>query len=212
MNIKYKEVRKMTIKEMIKKYRLTLVGEDSVQAGNSKEARKNLAELQAAKSEIIAELKAQKEAEENKLKEEIRKIESGEEKIVLHYYDGEYLQGYAVHGKAADLLEKLGLAKYVDGWGYRVSDETVNALGEEFTYPEAVEYVAPRKAAEAAEKTKKEAEKKAKFVEAKATGKPIELHRYVDDCNDPHEECSTDIITVWAMPDGTIKTTRRHTW
>ena len=70
MNIKHKEVRKMTIKEMIKKYRLTLVGEDSVQAGNIKEARKNLSKLQAAKSEIIAELKAQKEAEENKLKEE----------------------------------------------------------------------------------------------------------------------------------------------
>jgi len=50
------------------------------------------------------------------------------------------------------------------------------------------------------------------FDTAKATGEKQELKRYMTDCNDPHEECSTDVVTVWAMPDGSEKTTRMHTW
>ena len=67
----------------------------------------------------------------------------GERKIVLHWHDGEYLSGWEVFGEAADLLEEIGLAKYVMDWGYHVSNETVNALGEEFTYLQAVEYARP---------------------------------------------------------------------
>ena len=202
----------MTINEMIKKYRLTLVGEDRVQVGNSKEAKKNMDALRAAKGEIIAELKAQKEAARLADEEEIRKIKSGEEKIKLHYYDGEYLQGYGVHGKAAGLLKKIGLAKDVDGWGYYVDRKTVEALGKEFTYQEAVEYVRPMAEKKEQAEAEAKAEENKRFDEARATGNPIELNKYMDDCNDPREECSTDIVIVWAMPDGTKKTTRQHTW
>jgi len=108
-----------------------------------------------------------------KKKEEIRAMKAGELKITLHYHDGEYLSGYEVFGAAADLLEELGLAEYVDGWGYHVSNETVNALGEEFTYPEAVEFTRP--AREAAEAQKAAAEKKAAEKEARRASMKVEI-------------------------------------
>ena len=75
------------------------------------------------------------------------------------------------------------------------------------------------KADKVAAETKKDADKKAEsdriatiFATAKETGKPVQLERYMTDCNDPREECSTDIVVVYAMPDGTTKTERQHTW
>ena len=68
------------------------------------------------------------------------------------------------------------------------------------------------------EQKKLEAEKQAqeeikqKFESAKATGGKVLISTWVTDCNDPQEECSTDIIHKWAMPDGTTKITRQHTW
>ena len=56
------------------------------------------------------------------------------------------------------------------------------------------------------------AEYAAKFVEAKTTKKPVELYGYSAPCNDPSEECDLDNVTVYAMPDGTKKTFRNHTW
>ena len=50
------------------------------------------------------------------------------------------------------------------------------------------------------------------FAVAKETGKRQYINHYMADCNDPHEECSTDVVTVYAMPDGTTKTERTHTW
>ena len=73
-------------------------------------------------------------------------------------------------------------------------------------------------AKEAVERQKVEAAKVSqaeldqKFTEAKATGEKVFLQSWVADCNDPNEECSTDIISEWAMPDGTTKITRQHTW
>ena len=51
-----------------------------------------------------------------------------------------------------------------------------------------------------------------KYEQAKETGEPVELRRYTTDCNDPSEECNLDIVTIYAMPDGTTKTVRNHTW
>jgi hypothetical protein len=69
----------------------------------------------------------------------------------------------------------------------------------------------------AADKAKAEKETETKriaaiFAKAAETGEKQELERHTDDCNDPSEECNMDIITVWAMPDGTKTTTRTHTW
>ena len=110
------------------------------------------------------------------------------------------------------MLEKLGIAKYVSGWGTCIDDKAIEVLGEEFTYPEAVEYMKPAKEAAEAKKAEKAAEIAERFAQAKRTGKPVEIRSWTAECNDPHEQCSLDIITEYAMPDGTIRTDREHTW
>lgn len=67
--------------------------------------------------------------------------------------------------------------------------------------------------------TAKNAERKARdeheaacLRKAADAGVRVEIRHYTCDCRDPHEECSLDIATVWAMPDGTTKTTYQHTW
>ena len=52
----------------------------------------------------------------------------------------------------------------------------------------------------------------AKIAEAKETGKPVMIDKYSTACHDLKEECSTDIVTVYAMPDGSEKTEVNHTW
>lgn len=64
---------------------------------------------------------------------------------------------------------------------------------------------------EAREKAKQEAIK-AKFAEAKETRKPVELSRWTTECCDPKEECSLDVVVKYAMPDGSARTERYHTY
>lgn len=50
------------------------------------------------------------------------------------------------------------------------------------------------------------------FKIAKQTGEKQLIHKWIEDCNDPEEECNIDICCEWAMPDGTRQKTRNHTW
>jgi hypothetical protein len=50
------------------------------------------------------------------------------------------------------------------------------------------------------------------FETAKKTGEKQLISKWLEDCNDPREECNTDICCEWAMPDGTRQYTRNHTW
>ena len=50
------------------------------------------------------------------------------------------------------------------------------------------------------------------FMAAKETGKKQVLKSFSIECTDPQEECNTDIVTVWAMPDGSKTETKIHTW
>lgn len=50
------------------------------------------------------------------------------------------------------------------------------------------------------------------IARARETGARVEVRRYSTGCNDRREECSLDIVTEWALPDGTIETARMHTW
>lgn len=159
------------------------------------EKMNQLVELQR---QLQIEAKAEKEEEE-------RKVREGEVKIEAWYHDGEYLSGYQVSGYAAELLKKVGAAREVSFWGTYVDSELIKALGEQFTYQQVLEYIKP-------ETEKKEAERQAKFDKAKRTGKPVMLYKYTVDCNDTNEACDTDIIAVCAMPNGTIKKTRTHTY
>jgi hypothetical protein len=216
---------KAKINGLIKKFKIELAyknGQEGL-AVRGKPSAAEVAELKELKSEIMAELKrraaerraaekAKKAAEEAARQEEIRAMKAGELKITLHYHDGEYLSGYEVFGAAADLLEELGLAEYVDGWGYHVADAAVKALGKEFTYSQAVEYTRPAREAAEAQKAAADQKRKAKFERARETGRPVLLAQWTEPCSDPREECSLDIVQQYAMPDGSVKTERNHTW
>lgn len=211
----------MKINEMIRKWRLEVAEKDGKKGlrviGKITQAERDM--LRKNKDEIMAELerrKVEKEAIEAQKKadrkEEIRAIKAGEKTITVKWTDGEYLQAYEVFGIAAELLEELGIAKYIEGWGMRVEQDLIKALGEEFTYQQVVEFTQPKRDQEATKEAQKKAELNAKFEEAKRTGKPVEIFRTTTECNDPKIECSLDIITIWAMPDGTQKEERIHTY
>ncbi len=52
-----------------------------------------------------------------------------------------------------------------------------------------------------------------KFAEAKRTGKPVKLASWTEECmSQGRVECDLDIVTQWAMPDGTTKTDSVHTY
>ena len=212
----------MTTAEMIRKYSITLAEKDGQEAlrvsGKLTQAVKN--QILSVKPAILAELKRleterKERAAAKKAVDEAEKraIMAGEKTIVLHWHDGEYLSGYEVLGQVeARLLEDLGLARYVDGWGHHVPQVAISALGTEFAYPAAVEYTRPAREAKAAKEAAQATALAQKFALARETGKPVEISRFMAECNDSREECSTDLITVLAMPDGTEKTTRQHTW
>ena len=216
---------KAKIDGLIKKFKIELAyknGQEGL-AVFGKPSAAEVAELKALKPEIMAELKrraaerraaekAKKAAEEAARQGEIRAMKAGELKITLHYHDGEYLSGYEVFGAAADLLEELGLAEYVDGWGYHVADAAVKTLGKEFTYSQAVEYTRPAREAAEAQKAAADQKRKAKFERARETGEPVLLQKWSEPCNDPREECSLDICCQYAMPDGSVKVERNHAW
>jgi hypothetical protein len=202
------------ISEMIAKYSITRQG-DNLAIYNRPKTAAEVEVIRAAKPEILAELIRREEesaAKEAAKVEEARAIRAGEIVIRPQWHDGEILSGWEVFGQAADALEEIGVAKYISGWGHIVEQATIDALGKEFTFPQAAELTRrAREEKEAAARAKAE-ERLAKFDEAKRTGKRVELRSWMDDCNDPREQCSLDHVTEYAMPDGTTKIVRQHTW
>jgi hypothetical protein len=169
-----------------------------------------LTELKELEGKLKQEYYAEKERKD---KEELNNLMTGKTLIKVVYHDGEYLSGWKIYNeKAADLLVELGLAHKVSGWGISVNDDAVEVLGEEFTYQQAEEYAKPALEERAKAKAEKETEKQAKFDEAKITGKPVELYRFSEECNDHLADCTLDLIIGYAMPDGTTKEERVHTY
>ncbi len=66
-----------------------------------------------------------------------------------------------------------------------------------------------RREAEAEAQAK--AEREAKFAKARETGQRVLLSQFCADCDGSAYECSMDVVSVWAMPDGTTAQTRIHT-
>jgi hypothetical protein len=166
--------------------------------------------IAAAVAQWQAAVAEAQEAERATEQEHVRKLESGEEPITLHYHDGEVLSGHTTNDThAAKLLKDLGLGKYVSGWGFYVDQRLANALGKSFTYLQAAEFVRPEAEAKAVEKVAREAQLAAKFAEAGATGKPVAIGAWTTErcMNGNDSECSFDRATEYAMPDGSRKTT-----
>lgn len=160
-----------------------------------------------------ARVEEAKRRAEEAIRQEEEAIRSGVALISLRYSEGEYLSGWRVESQiGAELLITLGLAQEVEGWGIYVPPRVVQALGENISYPQAVLMVQPQREREAIAAAEKAAREAATFAEAKATGSPVVLRCYTTDCDDPNEECDVDIVTESAMPDGSVRRTRTHTW
>lgn len=86
------------------------------------------------------------------------------------------------------------------------------ALAKEKAEKEAAEAAERKAAEEAAQKAAADAARQAKFERARETGEPVLLQKWSEPCNDPREECSLDICCQYAMPDGSVKVERNHTW
>jgi hypothetical protein len=206
------------IRRMISKYRITRQG-DNLAIYNRPKTAAEVEVIRAAKPEILAELirredeaAEKKAAEEAARVEEARAIRAGEIVIRPEWHDGEILSDWEVFGEAAKALEEIGAAKYINGWGYCVEGAIIKVLGKEFTFPQVAELLRPAREEKEAKKRAREEARQAKFAEAKRTGKRVELRSWMDDCNDSREQCSLDHVTEYAMPDGTTKIVRQHTW
>ncbi|HZJ68499.1 MAG TPA: hypothetical protein VFD28_00630 [Candidatus Eisenbacteria bacterium] len=64
--------------------------------------------------------------------------------------------------------------------------------------------------AEKAQEKVQEDKKENALQRAKETGERQIIDRWTEDCT--QKDCSNDIVTFWAMPDGTTQTTRTHTY
>ncbi len=170
--------------------------------------------LRSHKAEIMAELRrrenAAEEAERKEKEAEVSAIKSGEQKIRVYSREG----GYAVYGVAAKLMEEIGLGEAVAGWGTKIPSKAVEALGEEFTYAEALAYTytQPQRTAEDNTNSERQAKVTAAFEQARISGKPVELSRDTEPCDGSAEECSLDLVVRYAMPDGKIQARRTHTY
>ena len=217
----------MTNQEAISKFKLTVgygiptgSGIKTPQKGLKVNAGKPTAieieYIKAHKNEIMAEIEAEtakkvQEAADAK-QTRIDAIKSGEVKIEARYEDGEYLQGYIVFEESAELLKELGLAKDISGWGCHVESALIDSLGKEFTYQQAYEFARPAIEAQEIKRAEKEDKRQTVFATAKETNEKQLLRQWSENCNNHREECSMDMVYEWAMPDGTTKITRQHTW
>lgn len=132
-----------------------------VRCGDVKKGRKTVAlcvrydnkpELQALVAKWMTAIATAKTDKASAAAAELEAIRTGATAITVHYHDGEYLSGYTCHGQAARLLAEIGAGEEVSGWGVHVSSDLVSALGESFTFQQAVEFCQPRIDAAAAKK------------------------------------------------------------
>lgn len=109
-----------------------------------------------------------------------------------------------VLGRKAD---EVDFGDYVHKFRYEMT------FSEYIKLAELAEKKAKKAEVEKLEKEKAEKERiEALFAKARETGEKQVIEQYSVPCNDPEEDCDIDIITVYAMPDGTRKTERHHTW
>ena len=159
----------------------------------------------------------EKEELENDL---IKKLVSGELKIRWHD-DTEYFDGYDMPVKSfkINIPEKLRmdelLEKALKELGINISDyKTVDYIKRSIKDNEKVGEMKLREIVKGRLENKKAQEEKlnAIFEKAKETGEKQEISHWMDDCNDKYEECNIDIVYEYAMPNGSTKIIRSHTY
>lgn len=178
--------------------------------------------IEEIEREVRKKFEEEKKAEKQKLNE---KFSKGQTLNIHKSYLGFYLgEDYSKTDMGIKLNKILGdkyierkvskeLEKYIieEDWGeysvttyYKINNKDLEKIL--LNTEEAVEE----------ERKKKEEKEKDRIEEitkkAKETGEKQIIHSWVEDCNDPYEECNLDHITIWVLPNGETKKTRSHTW
>lgn len=189
----------MTAQEVTRKYSLEIVVKDGVEqiGTRSKVSASDLDYIRANKAEIIEAIKAARAA-----------VEQAEQDRIAATVTFTVV-GWESHQVSIDTRKDIDeqCAKIASYYPDDMTAETVKAA-----------YIKHIEAAKATEAAKNQEEQEAKETEqnairlAASTGEKQKIKSWLAECNDPREECSTDVITLWAMPDGTISKTREHTW
>lgn len=118
-----------------------------------------------------------------------------------------YLNTDEIENTLGRKADEVDFGDYVHKFRYEMTFDEYKKLAE----------LAEKKAQEAEQKKleKEKAEKeriKKLFEKARETGEKQVIEQYSVPCNVPEEDCDIDTVTVYAMPDGTRKTERHHTW
>ncbi len=87
---------------------------------------------------------------------------------------------------------------------YRISHEALMSILEKVD--------SEQSAKDTARKAEREAKEAAAFQKARETGEKVQIRKWAVPCEDREEECSTDIVAEYALPDGTKKREQYHTW
>lgn len=127
----------------------------------------------------------------------IRAVKTVEEYEHLRFQDVEHLVHNAYGSRSQGGMRGL----------YAISESDVQDLRSKNTDIEV-----QLKMRKQQQQLKAEKDRGNKFAEAKQTGLPVVLDSYMDDCDGSDDECSTDSVVVYAMPDGTKKIKRKHTF
>ena len=87
---------------------------------------------------------------------------------------------------------------------YRISHEALMSILEKVD--------GEQSAKDAARKAEREAKEAAAFQQARETGEKTMIRKWTAPCEDREEECSTDVVVEYALPDGTKSREQYHTW
>jgi len=152
--------------------------------------------------------------------ETVEKIVNGEVKI--KWYDTtEWLDGYDYPVKRF----KIDISEELDRW--KVQKEVLKKFGFDVIESNTTGFIEKSLGDEHknremaakeifADRLKKKIEKETRlnelFLKAKETGEKQEIKHWAEECNDEDEECNIDMIYLYAMPDGSIKEERSHTY
>ena len=134
--------------------------------------------------------------------------------------DLDFTARYARKKADAELAKRVAAMVAANHEGYEAIPSTLSTYGGyKLTAAQVDALLNPAKAEEQAAATQKSekvaaeaARIAAMFETAKTTGTKQVLESYMAECHDGREECSQDVVTVYAMPDGTTTTERQHTW
>jgi len=187
-------------RRLIKKHLMTMgvrSGKEGIIIGNNEITDEELLFVKAKRIELMSEIKA------------INLEKAAEEKVKREATVNFYSSGWESHQIHIDTRYDIDTQLEKEA-NYYPDDCTFESLKNDFEKA----FNKRKEEKEAVEKrAAKRKEEIAKIKEkAIASGEKQTLDSWQTGCDDPDEECNLDFVTKWAMPDGTEKITRQHTW